>query len=167
MIPEELIKIGLIGQTHALKGAFKLRAVDDPNQILKLERVYVATRGWFVVKKLELHDTTPILQLIGISSLELATKLIGLELYAHQDEINLEENTYFYHKLVGSKVIDQNKLEVGIVKDVLDTGIQDLLVITRDGKDYLVPVQAPYVRVLRNLIEIEVFAGLLDDSEAK
>jgi 16S rRNA processing protein RimM len=166
MIPEELIKIGLIGQTHALKGAFKLRAVDDPNQILKLTRVYVATRGWFVIKKLELHDTIPVLQLIGISSLELATKLIGLEMYAHQDELPLAEDEFYYHELVGSKVIDQNKLEVGIVKDVLDTGIQDLLVIARGGKDYLVPVQAPYVRVLRNLIEIDVFPGLLDDSQA-
>jgi 16S rRNA processing protein RimM len=167
MIPEELIKIGLIGQTHALKGAFKLRAVDDPNQILKLTRVYVATRGWFVVKKLELHDTTPILQLVGISSLELASKLIGLEVYAHENELPLEDDAFYYHDLVGCKVIDQNKLEVGTVKDVLDTGIQDLLVIARGGKDYLVPVQAPYVRVLTNLIEIEVFPGLLDDSEAK
>ncbi len=167
MIPEELIKIGLIGQTHALKGAFKLRAVDDPNQILKLTRVYVATRGWFVVKKLELHDTTPILQLVGVSSLELASRLIGLALYAHPDELPLDDDTFYYHDLVGCKVIDQNKLEVGTVKDVMDTGIQDLLVIERLGKDYLVPVQAPYVKVLRNLIEIEVFPGLLDDSEAK
>ena len=120
-----------------------------------------------LVKKLELHDTTPILQLVGISSLELASKLIGLELYAHQDELPLEEDTFYYHSLVGCTVVDQNKLEVGTVKDVLDTGIQDLLVIARDGKDYLVPVQAPYVRVLRNLIEIDVFPGLLDDSQAK
>jgi 16S rRNA processing protein RimM len=166
MIPEDVIKIGLIGQTHALKGAFKIRAVDDPNQILKLTRVYVATRGWFVVKKLELHDTTPILQLVGISSLELATKLIGLELYAHRDELPLEDDAFYYHDLVGCKVLDQNKLEVGVVKDVMDTGIQDLLVITREGKDYLVPVQAPYVRVLRNLIEIDVFPGLLDDNDS-
>jgi 16S rRNA processing protein RimM len=166
MIPDDLIKIGLIGQTHALKGAFKIRAVDDPNQILKLMRVYVATRGWFVVKKLELHDTTPILQLVGISSLELATKLIGLELYAHEAELPLEEDAFYYHDLVGCKVIDQNKLEVGVVKDVLDTGIQDLLVIEKGGKDYLVPVQAPYVRVLRKLIEIDVFPGLLDDNDS-
>ncbi len=167
MIPEDVIKIGLIGQTHALKGAFKLRAVDDPNQILKLTRVFVATRGWFVVKKLELHDTTPILQLVGILSLELATKLIGLEVYAHENDLPLEKDTFYYHDLVGCKVVDQNKLEVGVVKDVLDTGVQDLLVIVRDGKDYLVPVQAPYVHVLRNLIEIEVFSGLLDDSDVK
>jgi 16S rRNA processing protein RimM len=165
MIPEELIKIGLIGQTHALKGAFKIRAVEDPNQILKLTRLYIATRGWFVVKKLELHDTTPIMQLVGISSLELATKLIGLELFAHQDELTLQNDAYYYHDLVGSKVIDQNKLEVGTVKDVLDTGIQDLLVIEKGGKEYLVPVQAPYVKVFRKLIEIEVFPGLLDDND--
>jgi 16S rRNA processing protein RimM len=165
MIPEELIKIGLIGQTHALKGAFKIRAVEDPNQILKLTRVYIATRGWFVVKKLELHDTTPIMQLVGISSLELATKLIGLELFAHQDELTLQNDAYYYHDLVGSKVIDQNRLEVGTVKDVLDTGIQDLLVIEKGGKEYLVPVQAPYVKVFRKLIEIEVFPGLLDDND--
>jgi 16S rRNA processing protein RimM len=166
MIPEELIKIGVIGQTHALKGAFKLRAVDDPNQILKLTRVYIATRGWFVIKKLELHDTTPVLQLVGVSSLELASKLIGFELYAHQDELQLEDDAFYYHDLVGCKVFDQNKLEVGVVKDVMDTGIQDLLVIARGGKDYLVPVQAPYVRVLRNLIEIDVFPGLLDDNDS-
>jgi 16S rRNA processing protein RimM len=165
MIPEDLIKIGLIGQTHALKGAFKIRAVDDAKQLLKLERVYIATRGWFVVKKLELHDTTPIMQLIGISSLELATKLIGLEIFAHQDELPLEDATFYYHDLVGSKVIDQNNLEVGLVKDVLDTGIQDLLVITRDTKDYLVPMQAPYVKVFKKLIQIEVFPGLLDDND--
>jgi 16S rRNA processing protein RimM len=166
MIPDELIKIGVIGQTHALKGAFKLRAVNDPNQILNLERVYVASRGWFVVKKLELHDTTPVLQLVGISSLELATKLIGLEIYAHQDELKLEDDAFYYHNLVGCKVVDQNNLEVGVVKDVMDTRIQDLLVISREGKDYLVPVQAPYVRVLRNLIEIDVFPGLLDDNDS-
>lgn len=165
MIPDDLIKIGMIGQTHALKGAFKIRAVDDPKRLTKLERVYIATRGWFVVKKLELHDTTPILQLVGVSSLELATKLVGLELFAHQDDLPLEADVFYYHDLVGSKVIDQNKLEVGTVKDVLDTGTQDLLVIARGSKEYLVPVQAPYVKVFRNLIEIEVFPGLLDDND--
>jgi 16S rRNA processing protein RimM len=166
MIPEELIKIGTLGQTHALKGALKIRNVDDPSQTIKLTRVYVATRGWFQVKKLELHDTTPILQMVGISSIELASKLIGLELYAHPDELSLPENVFYYHELVGSVVIDQNELEVGVVKDVLDTGIQDLLVITSSGKDYLVPVQAPYVRVFTKLIQIDVFPGLLDNNDA-
>jgi 16S rRNA processing protein RimM len=165
MIPEELIKIGTIGQTHALKGALKIRSVDDPQRLTKLTRVFVATRGWFQVRKFELHDTTPIMQLIGISSLELATKLIGLELFAHPDELPLEENVFYYHDLIGCKVVDQNNLEVGLVKDVLDTGIQDLLVITRDTKDYLVPVQAPYVKVFKKLIQIEVFPGLLDDND--
>ena len=165
MIPEELIKIGLIGQTHALKGALKIRSVDDPTRLTKLTRVYVATRGWFQVKKIELHDTTPILQIVGISSLELASKLIGLELFAHPDELPLEEDIFYYHDLIGCKVIDQNDLEVGVVKDVLDTGVQDLLVISRNAKDYLVPVQAPYVRVFTNLIQIEVFPGLLDNND--
>ncbi len=163
MIPEELIKIGTIGQTHALKGALKIRGVDDTNQILKLERVFVATRGWFKVKKLELHDTTPVLQIVGISSLELATKLIGLDLFAHPDDLILADDEHFYHQLVGLKILDQSNTELGTVKDVLDTGVQDLLVITRNNKDYLVPVQAPYVTILEQYILIETFPGLLDD----
>ena len=47
---------------------------------------------------------------------------------------------------------------------MIDTGAQDILVVRYAERDVLVPLQAPYVRVLEDKIEIQAVSGLFDGS---
>jgi 16S rRNA processing protein RimM len=158
----DLIKIGLIGPTHALSGAVRIRTIDDPEMLLGLKRVQIASRGWLQVKAWENHNAGLIVKLIGINSKETAEGLRNLEVFAAREELNLEAGRFFYHDLIGLPVRNPEGLELGRVEDVLDSAAQDLLSIARNGQMFLVPLQAPYVRVKSDHVEIDPIPGLLD-----
>jgi 16S rRNA processing protein RimM len=158
----ELIKIGSIGPTHALSGAVRIRTIDDPEMLLGLKRIQIASRGWLSVKAWENHNAGLIVKLIGVNSKEAADQLRDLEVFAARDELHLETGRFFYHDLIGLPVRDPNGFELGRVEDVLDSAAQDLLSISRDGQMHLVPLQAPYVHVKDGFIEIDPIPGLLE-----
>ncbi|MFK7603555.1 ribosome maturation factor RimM [Deinococcus sp. SM5_A1] len=144
----EITRLGYFLGPHGVQGGAKVYVLGDAAQFKALKRVYVEGRGWLKVMR-----TTPLapgvaLQLAGLSSREGAETLRGLNVYAADDELPTpEDGVYYFHELRGLTLSDAEGVEVGTVKDVLDAGHQDLLVVTHEGGEALIPLQAPYVTV--------------------
>jgi 16S rRNA processing protein RimM len=158
----DLIKIGSIGAPHALSGAVRVRTIDDPDVLLGIKRVQIATRGWLTVKAWENHTAGLIVRLVGVTTKEAADALRDLEIFADRSELRLEPGRFFYHDLIGLPVRTPDGSELGRVDDVLDSGAHDLLSIAVDGQNHLVPLQAPYVHVREGFVELEPIPGLLE-----
>ena len=163
MIPEDCIHVGVIGAAHALKGLMHLRPVDEPDALLRLERVYLESRGWMTVKRWSVHGPFLMLELAGVTSRDAAEELRGQKVYAEKALVPLESGRFYYHDLVGLPVRDPEGRGLGEVRGLIDAGAADLLEVQRAGKVYLVPLQAPYVQVRDGFIEIEPIPGLLED----
>ena len=118
---------------------------------------------WLGVKQVVLHDIIPVLTLAGVNSREDALALHSLEVYAEKAAVHLEPDTFYYHDLIGRAVVAPDGSSLGVVQSMIDTGVQDILVVRHNERDVLVPLQAPYVRVLEDNIEIEPIAGLFDE----
>ena len=159
---DDLIQIGTLTAPHGLHGAIKLRAIGQPDALLELRRVFIPNKGWLGVKQVALHDVIPVLMLAGVNSRPDALALGGLEVYAEKTAVRLEPDTFYYHDLIGRSVVAPDGSSLGVVQSMIDTGAQDILVVKHNQREVLVPLQAPYVRVLEETIEIEPVIGLFD-----
>jgi len=128
----------------------KLFVIGEPDQLLKLKRMYLEGHGWRKVSGMQRQGLGLSVQLAGTDTREAALDLRGVNLYAHDSELpKLDDGQYYYHELRGLPVQSVGGEVLGEVSDVLDMGHQDLLVVQHAGGEALIPLQAPYVGVQR------------------
>jgi|GEM_PF-138988 len=128
----------------------KLFVIGEPEQLLKLKRVYLEGLGWRKVSAMQRQGLGLSVQLAGTDTREAALELRGVQLYAHDSELpKLDEGQFYYHELRGLPVQGEGGEVLGEVSDVLDMGFQDLLVVRHPTGEAMVPLQAPYVQVRR------------------
>ncbi|CAM3765662.1 ribosome maturation factor RimM [Deinococcus frigens] len=144
----ETTRLGYFLGPHGVQGGVKVYVLGDAGQFKALRRVYVEGRGWLRIARADQLAPGVALHLAGLSSREGAETLRGLNVYAADDELPTpEEGVYYFHELRGLALSDAEGVELGTVKDVMDVGRQDLLVVTHQGGEALIPLQAPYVTV--------------------
>ena len=78
----------------------------------------------------------------------------------------LEEGEYFFCDMIGAKVSEEDGTPVGIVKDILETGANNVFVIgTEDGREVLFPSIPECIRsidVEKKEIVAYIMPGLMD-----
>ena len=83
-----------------------------------------------------------------------------------EDMPELPEGEYFIHQLVGMEVITDHGEKLGILKEILITGANDVyLVESPEGKDLLLPVIEEVVLDINQesgQILVHIIPGLLD-----
>ncbi|AWR87166.1 ribosome maturation factor RimM [Meiothermus taiwanensis] len=159
------IEIGRIGKAYGMAGGLKFRG--EP-VIFDLERIYLEGLGYRAIAEIEEHNGEIVLFLAGVEGRQEAEQLVGLRVYADQADLPpLEEGEYYYFELIGRPVFVDGQ-PFGEVIDVED-GAQEWLIIKAKGaslraqhKTYMVPFQAPYVKVEADAIYIEAIPGLFD-----
>ena len=58
--------------------------------------------------------------------------------------IDLKENSYFIHDLIGCKVFKEGKF-FGVLTDVIKLTSNDVYVIDNDGEEYLLPALKDFI----------------------
>ncbi len=161
-MPEGLISLGHFTQPFGKDGAMKLRSSGEAEHLRGLKKVWLEHHGWVAVRKLEIYNDIAILKIAGFNQRHLTDELRGLELFAEKTALKLPEGVHFYHDLIGLPVQAPDGSSLGVLKSMMDAGTSDILVVSYQNKEVLVPLQAPYVRILEGYIEIEPISGLFD-----
>ena len=126
----------------------------DPEVLAKLSRLLLEGRGMRAVERIEFPGREPVVYLLGVRDRSAAEALVGTEVYADAADLpELPEGTFYYHELIGLPVLLEGE-PFGEVADVREAGGQDLLVVRKGLREYLVPLQAPYVEVERTAVRI-------------
>jgi 16S rRNA processing protein RimM len=109
-----------------------------------------------------------VLQLGGIGGREAAEALVGSEVLAAREDLGeAGEGRYYWADLEGLPVVTAAGEPVGKVSGLYATGGVDVLVVTRSGREVLVPL-APYVTVDRQagkVVVVDPPEGLLELGE--
>ncbi len=140
----------------------KLRNSGDASHLRGIKKVWLENNGWVNVRKIEIYNDVVVVKIAGFTQRHLTDELRGLELFADKNAVQLPEGVHFYHDLIGLPVVAPDGSSLGVLKSIMDAGTADILVVNYQGKDVLVPLQAPYVRLLEDKIEIEPIGGLFD-----
>ncbi|HOH89038.1 MAG TPA: ribosome maturation factor RimM [Bacillota bacterium] len=165
----EYLSIGQIINTHGLRGAVKVYPLtDDISRFEKLKEVYVEENDGIVKYKVEsvkFLSSTVSVKLKGVDSEEAANKLRGSYIKVdRKSAVKLPKDTYFICDLIDLEVYDEKGLLIGTVKDVLQTGSNDVYVIESSGKDILIPALKDIVKKIdleNKKILVEMPEGLI------
>jgi len=109
------------------------------------------------------------LALEGVRDRESALARKGLLVLARESALEaLGEGEYYWHQLIGCRVVTEAGRELGRVQELWQTGAHDLLVISAgSGPPLLVPTAAEIMKrvdLAAALIVIDDMPGLIDGS---
>ena len=92
-------------------------------------------------------------------------------LVTRENAVELKKDEYFIADLIGVSVISDDNSLRGILKDVIQTGANDVYVIDlEDGRQLLLPAIKECVLMVdldENIMKIHVLDGLLDNEVAE
>ena len=168
---EDLLQVGLIASTHGIKGEVKVfPTTDDVNRFKKLKEVILDTGKEQITLKIEgvkFFKQFVILKFIDIDDINMIEKYKGMSLLVtRQNAVPLKENEYFIADLIGLNVIDEEEKDFGKLKDVLQTGANDVYVIDMKlGGEVLVPAIKECILnidIEKKTMKIHLLKGLLD-----
>ncbi|MEI8032550.1 MAG: ribosome maturation factor RimM [Chlorobiaceae bacterium] len=147
----ELYLTGIILKPKGLKGEVKVEPVTDfPESFLSRKEYYAGRSRESVVTlkvaKASIAGGFAWLFFEGVDSREKAEALTGLQLFVEESELLLQpDNRAYLHELVGMKVLDRDRREVGIVTDVLQMPAHEVYEVQVSGRKILLPAIDEFV----------------------
>jgi 16S rRNA processing protein RimM len=152
--PDDLLLIGVIAGPFGIKGLVKMKSFTDQPEYLRRR-----LRQIFVGKKLtpytltKLHEHKPgvlLLTLDGIVTREAVDELRGADVFIRRtDAAPLGDDEYYIHDLLGMQVSTVDGQALGPVREVIETGVHEVLVVTRPGQsDALIPLVREFIAEL-------------------
>ena len=87
-------------------------------------------------------------------------------LIPREDAVELEEDEYFIADLIGLTVMDESGKELGVLKDVLETGANDVYIVQmKSGRELMLPAIGDCildVDLEGGTMTVHVLDGLMD-----
>ena len=135
---EDLLKVGVITTTHGVRGEVKVYPTTDAERFPDLEYVFLDTgreKKQLYIQNVKFFKNLVILKFKNIDNINDIEKYKGKELWIPREEAqDLEEDEYYIADLIGMKIVTEDGTSVGILKDVMETGANDVYVVSKDGE---------------------------------
>ena len=169
MRQEECFQLGKITKPFGFKGqvVFFLD-VDCPDDYSELDSVFVEMKGNLIpyfIKDLNLNGNKAVITFEDLTA-EQAHALVGHEVYLPLALLpKLEGNKFYFHEVVGFKVVDAEKGDIGTLASVIDHPAQPLFQVMKNGVEILIPVIDPVIKQVdreQKTLYIEAPNGLID-----
>ena len=166
---EDLLQVGVITTTHGIRGEVKVYpTTDDAHRFDYLESVLLDTGKELCeleIQRVKYFKQFVILKFRDVDNINDIEPYKGKSLYVTRDfAVPLEENEYYIADLIDMDVFLEDGSLFGTLKDVMETGANDVYVIhTTDKKEVLVPAIKDCVKevdVEQNKMIIHLLKGL-------
>ena len=171
---QSLVLYGKITKRHGLYGEVKMLAFGGrPETLSGVKKVYIEVSDRkeprrFILSRIRVQKNTAILKLKGVDTPEAADGLKNLHVLVAKNDLQPPgEDEYYWSDLIGLRVRTSRGENVGEVKDLIDSGGHDILVIESAGRKrkFLVPFVKRFVTAVDidgSMITVEPVEGLLE-----
>lgn len=168
---EDLLQVGIITSTHGVRGEVKVYpTTDDPRRFRRLKEVVLDTgreKLNLEIEGVKFFKQFVILKFKGLDNINDIEKYRQKSVYVtRKNAVRLQRDEYFIADLIGLKVQDEDGAELGTVKDVIETGANDVYEVEMaDGRSLLLPAIKQCilnVDVENGMMRVHVLEGLLD-----
>lgn len=170
---EQFLQVGAIANTHGIAGEVKIFPMtDDIKRFKKLKEVYLETgkeRVLLHVVSCKFIKNQPVLKFKEFANINEIEKYKRCGLFVTRDQaVPLGKDEYYIADLIGLTVLnEENKEVIGTLSDVLQTGANDVYVVTtEDGKEVLLPVIRECIKKVdleNGQVLVHLMKGLLDE----
>lgn len=143
----EPLIVGKLNGAHGIKGWVKVYSYTDPKEnVLNYDPWYLKLKGqWQKVSIIQGREQgkTVVAQLDGCDDRNTAEEYRGIEIAIDKSQLpKLSQGEYYWKELVGLSVVNTRDEALGTVKKMMETGANDVLVVTTHEKSELL---IPYV----------------------
>ena len=142
---EDLLKVGVITTTHGVRGEVKVfPTTDDAERFLNIEYVLLDTGKELRrlnIQNVKFFKNLAILKFEGVDNINDIEMYKGRDLWIPREEAQeLGEDEYYVADLIGMDVLLENGEKFGVLRDVMETGANDVYIVDRvDGEEVLLP----------------------------
>ncbi len=173
---EDRFQVGVITTPHGVRGELKVfPTTDDPRRFKKLTQIILDTGKENKILKIQgvkFFKQFVILKFEGFDNKDDVECFRQKSLYVMREQaVKLYRDEYFIADLLGLKVLDEEEKELGVLKDVMETGANDVYVVDfHDGREVLLPAIKQCileVNVEAGYIKVHLMDGLLEEQENK
>ncbi len=176
-IPDGVMAVGLIVGAHGLNGEIKIEPHTDNKERFAVGNIVLLGEDLIEVgvKTSRQHKGMQLIRIQGIENRTQAEELRGQWLFIPESEaVGLEEDTYWIHDIVGLTVVDTTERVLGTVRNVMETGANDVYIIEpaegiNQGRELLLPAIADVIRAVdveAGILRVQLMPGLLDEDSA-
>lgn len=171
MRKEECFCLGKIVKKHSFKGEVIVKLnTDEPELYRYMESVFVDLGNNlvpFFIEKGSLSKGTMLrLKFEDVNSEADADAIMKSRIYLSLDLLpKLEGNKFYFHEVIGYRVVDVNYGEVGVIVHINDTSAQPLFEIKRGDKEIFIPLVDAFIKKVdrkNKEIQVETPEGLID-----
>lgn len=168
---EQMLRVGVITSTHGIRGDVKVfPTTDDVMRFKKLKEVILDTgkeQKPLEIEHVKFFKNMVILKFKGFDNINDIEIYKGKDLFVtRENAVELGPDENFIADLIGLSVVTDEGEELGTLKDVMQTGANDVYVVERkDKKEVLLPAIKQCildVDLEAEKITVHVMEGLLD-----
>lgn len=166
---ESLLEVGQIVNTYGIKGFVKVvPLVDDNNQFKDFKILYMQEKRNLIelhIEEVKFSKNLVLLKFKGIDTIEQAEEFKNYYLQAKRSYIKLEEGAHFIVDLIGLEVYTESGEFLGILKEVLQPGANDVYIVEDESKkQILLPVIPDVIKkidIKDNKVIVKLMEGLI------
>lgn len=163
------LAIGRVIRAHGLRGELSVTVLTDfPERFETTKWVYLGNEfeaTSYRVQSFRWHQQNVLLTLEGVTDRTQAERLKGQLVQVPVEEaMPLPDGSYYLYQLIGLKVEDTAGQFLGTVKDVLETGANDVYVIEREGRELLLPAIPDVIKqvnIAQGIMVVHLLDGLI------
>ncbi|WP_127585753.1 ribosome maturation factor RimM [Paenibacillus koleovorans] len=165
--------VGIVANTHGIRGELKIVPQTDfpEERFAKGSRLTLTDEGDRTtipveVESARVHKNVYIIKLKSYDNINDVEKYKGWRLKINEEQLSdLEEDEYYYHEIVGCRVVSDEGAELGTISEILSPGANHVWVVDRpNGKPLLLPVIDEVilnVDVQEKQVTVHLMEGLL------
>lgn len=139
-VEDKSLVLGKIGAVYGIKGWVKVHSfTDNPEAIFDYSPWSLKLGGRVQsaeVTEWRRHNNGLIAKFQGVNDRDLAQQFVSMEVVVDSDSLpELPEGEFYWKDLIGMRVKTTKGYDLGQVADILETGSNDVLVVSANKKD--------------------------------
>jgi 16S rRNA processing protein RimM len=143
---EKFFEIGIVVKPHGLRGRVKLNSfLVEPHKVLgkadeAILRCQGQEKGPLRILQWSVYKGVIFLELDGVNDVTAAESLVGYHVLVSSDALEeLPEDEFYWHELIGMKMVTESGQVLGELTSIFSTGSNDVYVCTGERGEILIP----------------------------
>ena len=129
-----VVPVGTVGRAHGVRGQVRIRSdMDPPEELLRHDTWLVERAGaWrpVAVRSARPHGNVLVAHFQGIENRDAAAELAGTRVGLPRDALPApDDGQYYWVDLIGLEVLDEGGESLGVVRKMIETGANDVMVV--------------------------------------